>query len=127
MDMEFEKIKDEFDYVEVNTTAAREHVSEAKKAIQDMKVRARCVILDLRVAGFLYLHKMIVVHCVYFVVMMMNAVPANLGILQTFSPREIVTGRKIDMKKDCRALFGAYIEASRDADITNTMAERTHS
>ena len=127
MDMEFEKIKDEFDHVVVNTTAAREHVSEAEKAIQDVKVRARCVISDLRVAGFMYLHKMIVVHCVYFVVMMINAVPANLGISENFSPREIVTGRKIDMKKDCRALFGAYVEASRDADVTNTMAERTHS
>ena len=127
MDMEFEKIKDEYDRVEINTTAAREHVSEAEKSVQDVKVRARCVISDLRVAGFMYLHKMIVVHCVYFVVMMINAVPADLGVSQTFSPREIVTGRKIDMKKDCRALFGAYIEASRDADITNTMAERTHS
>ncbi len=31
------------------------------------------------------------------------------------------------MKKDCRVLFGAYVEASNDAIITNTMAERTHS
>jgi len=43
------------------------------------------------------------------------------------SPREIVTSRKLDMKKDCRARFGVFVEASKDADITNTMAERTHS
>ena len=42
-------------------------------------------------------------------------------------PREIVTGQKLDMKKDCWARFGAYVEASNDADITNTMAKRTHS
>ena len=58
---------------------------------------------------------------------MINAVPADGGISEIFSPREIVTGRKIDMEKDCRALFGSYVEASKDAVITNTMDERTHS
>jgi len=127
MDMEFEKVKDEFSRVVVNTTAAREHVGEIERAIQHVKDRSRCVISDLRVAGFQYLHKLIVVHCIYFVVMMINAVPADGGISEIFSPREIVTGRKIDMDKDCRALFGSYVEASKDAIITNTMDERTHS
>ena len=31
------------------------------------------------------------------------------------------------MKKDCRALFCAYVEASKDAVTTNTMDKRTHS
>ena len=43
------------------------------------------------------------------------------------SPHEIVTCRKIDMKKDCRAVFGAYVEASKDVDITNMMDDQTHS
>ena len=127
MDMEFEKIKDEFDRVEVNTTAAREHVGEIEREIRLVKERSRCVISDLRVAGFTFLHKMIIVHCVYFVVMMLNAVPDASGISEKYSPREIVTSRKLDMKKDCRARFGAYVEASKDADITSTMAKRTHS
>ena len=67
MDMEFEKIKDNFDKVEVNTTAAREHVGEIERGIRLMKDRSRCVISDLREAGFKYFHKMIVVHCIYFV------------------------------------------------------------
>ena len=33
MDMEFEKIKEDFTAVEVNTTAAREHIGEIKRAI----------------------------------------------------------------------------------------------
>ena len=41
------------------------------------------------------------------------------------SPREIVMGRKLDFKKDCRAPFGAYIEASVDADVTNDMSPQT--
>ena len=70
---------------------------------------------------------MIVVGCVYSAVMMLNAVPADSGISEKFPPREAVTGCKIDMKKNYMALFGAYVEASKDADITNTMADQTHS
>ena len=69
---------------------------------------------------------MTIVYCVYFVVMMLNAVPDTSGISEKYSPREIVTSRKLDMKKDCRVRFGAYVEASKDADITTTMAKRTH-
>ena len=127
MDMEFEKIKDEFDTVVVNTTGVREHVGEIKRLIKFIKERACCVILDLRVACFKYLHMLIVVHCLYFVTMMINAVPADGSISEKYSPREIVTGQKLDMKKDCRALFGAYVEASKDAVTTNTMDKRTHS
>ena len=32
------------------------------------------------------------------------------------SRRNIVTGRKLDMDKDCRVLFGAYVDASKDAE-----------
>ena len=120
MDMEFEKIKDEFTQVVVNTTAAREHVGEIERVIKFIKERARCVVSDLRVAGFKYLHKLIVVHCLYFVTLMINAVPAEGGISEKYSPREIVSGCKLDMKKDCRVLFGAYVEASKDADIYKT-------
>ena len=35
-------------------------------------------------------------------------------------------GRKMDFKKDCRAPFGAYIEVSVDAVVTNDMSARTN-
>ena len=47
--------------------------------------------------------------------------------IKNFSPREIVTGRQLDVKKDFRAPFGAYIEASVNANVTNIMKDRTHS
>ena len=43
MDMEFEKVKDEVALVELNTTAAREHVGEIKRSIRVVKERCRCV------------------------------------------------------------------------------------
>jgi len=100
-------------------------VGEIERSIQFIKERARCVVADLRVAGFTHLHKLIVVHCIYFVVMMINAIPDEAGISRKFSPREIVTGRKLDMMKDARVKYGSYVEASKDAVITNTMDERT--
>ena len=82
MNMEFEKIQDEFDRVEVNTMAAREHVGEIERGIRLVKERSRCVISDLRVTGFTFLHKMIILHCVYCVVMMLNTVLDASGILE---------------------------------------------
>ena len=84
MDMEYVKIKDKLDKMEVNTTTAREHVGEMEQGIWLVKEWIRLVISDLRLAGFTHLYKMIVVHCVYFVVMMLNAVPADNGISENF-------------------------------------------
>ena len=63
--------------------------------------------------AYQYLHKQIVIRLVYFCVMMINAVPAAKGISDRFAPREIVTGRRLDLKH-LKAGFGDYIEASTD-------------
>ena len=42
-----------------------------------------------------------------------------------FLPRELVTGRMIKYLRDCCATVGAYIEASRDAMVTNGQDNRT--
>ena len=73
MDMELEKIKHVFDKVKVNTTAAREHVGKIQRGIRLIKEQSQYVISDLREAGFKHFHKIIVVHCIYFVCMMLNA------------------------------------------------------
>ena len=68
---------------------------------------------------------MVVVRLVYFSATMLNVPVASGGISREFSPREIVTGKRFDTETQCRALFGEYIEASEDADITNDMSHRT--
>ena len=126
MDIEFEKIKKKFDKVKINTTAAPEHVCEIEGCNQSMKERSWGTISEMRDVGFNFFHKMIIVHIIYFVVKMLNAVPARLGISQEHVPEEIVMGKKLDAKKDLRVRFGAYVEASRDSIITNNMTDRTH-
>ena len=120
MDMEFEKIKDEVGLVEINTTAAREHVGEIERHIRSVKERCRCVYADMPVT---HLHKQIVIHMVYFGQTMMNAFPAAKGISDRFSPREIVLGRPFDAERDLKARFGDYVEASVDADVTNDIKD----
>ena len=128
MDMEFDKLRDTpgMELVDVNTTAARKHVGEIGRTIRLLKERARCVYKTLFVAGIRKLHKQIVICMVYFVTMMLNAVPAKLGISNVHSPREIVTQRQLDFTKDCKVQFGSYIEASEDPVITNTLNIRNN-
>jgi len=45
---------------------------------------------------------------------------------QTHSPKEIIMGKqKIDVKFICKFPFGAYVQAHKDQEITNTMLPRT--
>ena len=127
MDREFEKVSDEIGLVEVNTTAAREHVGDIERSIRVKKERCRCLVSSLVRVGIKFLHKQIVIiRMVYFVVMWLNAVPAEGGVSMQFSPREIVLQRQLDCLKHAKADFGAYVEASVDAERTNDMSGRTH-
>ena len=69
---------------------------------------------------------MVLIHTVYTAVFWLNAFP-NMSEKQWFSPREIITGLTIDYKRDCKAVAGAYVEASTDAEITNDNSERRKS
>ena len=122
MDMEFEKVADDFDLIQVNTTAAREHVGEIERGIRVVKERARAVVSTL---PYDLLHKQLVVHLIYFVVTWLNSFPAAQGISEKLSPREIVTQRQLSYETHCKAVFGSYVEAHDDHVITNTMKPRT--
>ena len=43
-----------------------------------------------------------------------------------YSPREIVPQKSVNYKKDCKADFGSFVEASTDAMVTNGQIPRTH-
>jgi hypothetical protein len=108
--------------VEINTTAACEHVGEIKRFIRTIKERSPALVSDL---PYTPLPCQVVIHLVYFAVLWLNSLPAAAGVSDKYSPREIVLGRKIDFKKHCKATFGSYVEARNDPTITNTMRPRT--
>ena len=109
MDMKFVKLADEFDVVEINTTAAREHVGEIERSHRTLKERARCVVAEL---PYNTLQMQMRIHLVYFVVLWLNAFPSKKGISDNLSPREIVTRKNINFIKHCKALFDSCVKAS---------------
>ena len=123
MDLEFEKVKDECPLVEINTTAAREHVGEAERGIRTIKERARCVVSML---PYTMLPKQMVIHLIYYVVLLINAFPAAKGISERYSPREIITQRVLEYGRSLPdVIFGTYVEGHHDHDVTNTQEWRT--
>ena len=117
MDGEIEKIKSEVNVlVDINISAAREHVGKIERYHKTLKERCRCVLSDMKPIGskvYQYLHKQIVIRLVYFCIMMLNSVPAVKGISDRFAPYEIITGWRLNLHH-IKAGFGDYIEASTD-------------
>ena len=66
------------------------------------------------------------IHLLYFCVMWLNATLKPNGILDKFSPREIILRRHLDFNKHCCGDFGEYIQAHEDPNVTNVMKERTY-
>ena len=69
MDREFEKIKSQMPTVECNTTAAKEHVSEAERTIRTVKERIRGLLATL---PFSHVPKRMKIEFVYFVSLWLN-------------------------------------------------------
>ncbi len=107
MDGEFEKIKPHLPTVECNTTAAKEHVSEAERTIRTLKERTRGLMATL---PFSHIPRRIKIEFVYFIVLWFNAFPVKSGISATYSPRELLLRWQLDYKKHCRVLPGTYCE-----------------
>ena len=59
--------------------------------------------------------------------MCINAIPHKKGSVQGISPRELVTGRTVNYKRDCWAYIGVYSEASTDTIVTNDNTPCNHS
>ena len=109
--------------VECNTTAAKEHVSEAERMIQMVKERIRGLLATL---PFSHVPKRMKIDFVYFVILLLNAFPVKSGISQTISPRELLMRWRLDYKKHCRVQPGTYCEVHDEPVPTNTMAWRAH-
>ena len=123
LDREFEPVKDLVPIVEINTTAAREHVGLIERRIRVVKEKTRASSSQF---PFETIPMMVLIHTVYTAVFWLNAFP-NMSEKQWFSPRKIITGLTVDYKQDCKAVVGAYIEVSIDAKITNDNVERRQS
>jgi hypothetical protein len=124
MDREFECLRLELltHGVNLNTTAASEHVPDIEWQIRLIKERTRALRSTL---PFKNIPRRIIIEMLANVVLCINAFPPASGVSKTYSPRTIMTGTALDFNKHCQIPFGVYVEVHEDRNITHTMSERT--
>ncbi len=83
MDQEFNKIEDEINMVENNTTAACKHVGKIECFIRTIKERSRALVPDL---PYSILPQQIVIHLVYFAMLWLNSLPVAAGVSEIYPP-----------------------------------------
>jgi hypothetical protein len=99
MDQEFDKVEVTCNTVEINTTAAREHVRD----IRTIKEQGRAIVSDL---PYTILPRQVTIHLIYFAVLWLNSVPAAAEVSIKYSPQNLVFGCKLDFEKHCKTTFG---------------------
>ena len=82
-----------------NTTAAKEHVSEAEIKIRIVKEWNRGVVNTLT---FTYIPRQMKTEFIYFVTLWLNVFLVKSGVSETFSLREILLCWRMYAKKHCR-------------------------
>jgi hypothetical protein len=119
----FEKVCNVLHLMLCNTTAAKEHVSEAKRSIHTIKEQTRGIIGTL---PFNYIPRQLKIEFIYFVILWLNVLPVKTGISNIYSPRELLVKWKLDCKKHCRVLPGMYCKVHSEPSPSNSMIPRTH-
>jgi hypothetical protein len=116
MDNEFKKVRPMVPGLNINTTAAKEHVPEIERRIQVIKERGRALLNTL---PYIKMPRLILIELIYHIVLWLDAFPSKSGVSETLL--EIVLRHRLDFAKHCRAPFGSYCEAHGEPAPTNTM------
>jgi Reverse transcriptase (RNA-dependent DNA polymerase)/Zinc knuckle len=106
--------------ITTNITSRDEHVSDVERYIRTLKERVRCVYNTL---PFKNMPARLLIELVYNSNFWLNSLPSLSGISTQMSPREIITGLKIDYKRHCSLEFGCYVQTHEQHD--NSMQSRT--
>lgn len=106
--------------ISVNPAGPGQHVPVVENKIRQIKERCRAVINTLPYTLPANLLKWLVM----FSVSRLNMLPCGTRV-DTTSPREIFTGRKLDFKRDLKLCFGEYVQAKNPAVQKNSLAART--
>ncbi len=121
MDGEFEKDKDCLPNVECNTTAAKKHVSKAKRTIRTIKEWAQGIIVTM---PFTDIPQRMKIKIIYFIILWLNAFLVKTRISSCFLPREFLVQWKLDYNKHCYVLPGSYCEVHDEPSPSNTTVPR---
>ena len=87
MNKKFVAVKEHLPFLEINTTAAREHVAEIEQELRQVKERVRCTS---SIFLFHFIPTMVLIYTVYNLCLWLKALPLRSGITGGLSPRELV-------------------------------------
>ena len=113
MDGEFERIREPLADagIQLNTTSRDEHVGEIEHYIRVVKERVRAIYNTL---PFTHMPPRLVLEMAKSAVFWLNSFPHANGVSHTISPREVVTGLRIDYNKHCKYEFGEYVQTHEE-------------
>ena len=106
--------------IRFNPSGPGQHVPVVERKIRLIKERVRACIHSLP----FNLSKTLLVYLIYYVVSCVNMLP-NHNRMDEASPKELLTGRKINFDTDLRAAFGDYVHATAANTVKNSMESRT--
>ena len=121
MDNEFSCLKEYLPMLEIEMTAAGEHVGLIERCHRTIKERGRGILAELLYSCY---PTQMIIHLIYHVVLWLNA--TNYTLRSNVSAREFITGQSIDIDAHCQQPFGQYCEPHNDQEVTNGMNPRTH-
>lgn len=126
-DNEFEPLRDHLENSEhcnitCNLVAAQEHEPNIERCIRLIKERFRVL---WHMMPYSCIPRIMIIRGLQHCVRCLNAFPPKGGISQAYSPRAIITGKKIDYNKHCKIGFGSYVQAITQNEPSNTVEERT--
>ena len=116
MDGEFRAVQKLLPLIELNITAAREHVPEIESGIRRVKEKVRCFSSEW---VYQYIPTLLIIHTVYTAAFFLNSFVIgsdNYG----FAPCTTMTGMALNYARDCKTAPGEYIDAVVDREVTNT-------
>ena len=123
-DGEFEtlldEVKDEMN-VTIHCVAANNHDGPVERSNRTIKERVRCVYHS---APYRAMPKIMIKYLVRDMARRLNFWPVKGGISKHYSPRQIVTGRRMYDEHHGKWKFGQYVLSHEDNDPTNTMEPR---
>ena len=121
MDIEFKKVRDHVPMLDVNTTAASEHVRDIERRICLIKEQARGIVCTL---PYSRLSRIMLIHLLHYITMWLNNFPVSNGVSANLSLCEIILRHCLSYKYHCHAPFGAYCKTHEDNEPTNSMQSR---
>ena len=106
--------------VQLEQASKNEHVASIERAIRQIKERVRSFI---NILPF-QITKEITIYLVYYLVGMINYIPRSTSVIE-MSPKEKLTGKKLDYNADFKLQFGDYCQANEEDTMKNSMKSRT--